>query len=197
MLWTKQAPCHQRSTDSREQELEGRAGICMVSEDSQVLSSFPKFLWGGADGLRSYLVPLPWEQGRQVWWDEFRTTQVKLPEVASEQALYQAVKGGLQNGLKAPPVRMLQRKQEKHPWKRDREISPALSWEYVRQWKGQSLPCYSRHPEQLLHSEFNKPLQLSSRQKDKHRVLYREEIRAFKCQYEYLAVTSRRKNPLR
>lgn len=102
------------------------AAICMASEDSSVQFSFPKLFSGGKS---SYLVPLPQEQGRQVRWDEFRTPQCKLPEVASEQGLYQAANGVLQEGLKAPPVRMLKSKQENGPWKWNVEISLTLDWE--------------------------------------------------------------------
>lgn len=53
--------------------------------------AFPNYFEGRKS---SYLVPLPQEQGRQVWRDELRTPRLELPELASEQGLYQAANGG-------------------------------------------------------------------------------------------------------
>lgn len=102
MLWDKQAPCCQTSTDSTEiilkcRNLRGFWGQQCTIYLSQII---------GGGGGPNYLVPLPQEQGRQVQQDEFWITQFSLPEVASEQGLYQAANGGLQEGLKALPVRM-------------------------------------------------------------------------------------------
>lgn len=128
MLWDKQAPCHRRGTDSRERDLEGRTAICTASEDSSVQFSFPK-LFGGGQGIKLFSPSPAGKEGTQVQWDEFRTTQFKLLEVTSEQGLYQAVSGGLQEGLKAPPVRTLKSKQENGPCKCNMEISLTLDWE--------------------------------------------------------------------